>query len=56
MGQQVDVACCATARKLTATNILTRVDADTVTWQATDRTEDGKALPDIKPIKFKRVK
>jgi uncharacterized protein (TIGR02246 family) len=43
-------------KKLTATNILTRIDAETMSWQATDRTEDGKALPDIKPIKMKRVK
>jgi uncharacterized protein (TIGR02246 family) len=43
-------------KKVTATHTLTRLDADTVTWQATERTEDGKALPDIKPIKFKRVK
>jgi uncharacterized protein (TIGR02246 family) len=43
-------------KKLTATNILTRIDADNMSWQATNRTEDGKALPDIKPIKMKRVK
>jgi uncharacterized protein (TIGR02246 family) len=43
-------------KKVTATNILTRVDADTVSWHATDRTEDGKVLPDTKAIKFKRVK
>jgi uncharacterized protein (TIGR02246 family) len=43
-------------KKVTATNILTRIDADTMSWQAKDRTEDGKALPDIKEIKMKRVK
>jgi uncharacterized protein (TIGR02246 family) len=43
-------------KKLAATNILTRIDAETMSWQAKDRTEDGKALPDIKPIKMKRVK
>ncbi len=43
-------------KKLTGTNILTRLDADTMTWQAKDRTEDGKPLPDVKPIKMKRVK
>ena len=42
--------------KVTATNILTRIDADTMSWEAKDRTEDGKALPDIKPVKMKRVK
>jgi uncharacterized protein (TIGR02246 family) len=43
-------------KKLTATNIITRLDADTFTWQSKDRTEDGKAMPDIKPIKMKRAK
>jgi uncharacterized protein (TIGR02246 family) len=43
-------------KKVTATNILTRIDADTTSWQAKERTEDGKALPDIKEIKMKRVK
>jgi uncharacterized protein (TIGR02246 family) len=43
-------------KKVAATNILTRIDADTMSWQAKDRTEDGKPLPDIKEIKMKRVK
>jgi uncharacterized protein (TIGR02246 family) len=43
-------------KKVTATNILTRIDADTMSWESKDRTEDGKPLPDIKPIKMKRVK
>jgi uncharacterized protein (TIGR02246 family) len=43
-------------KKLTATNIVTRIDADTMSFQAKDRTEDGKPLPDIKPIKLKRAK
>jgi uncharacterized protein (TIGR02246 family) len=43
-------------KKLTATDVVTRVDADTITWQSKDRTLDGKALPDIKEIKMKRVK
>jgi uncharacterized protein (TIGR02246 family) len=43
-------------KKMAATNIVTRVDADTFTWQSKDRTEDGKPLPDIKPITLKRVK
>jgi SnoaL-like domain len=41
---------------LAATQILTRVDDDTLTWESKDRTEDGKALPDVEPIKMKRVK
>jgi hypothetical protein len=43
-------------KKLAATNILTRLEADTFTWESKNRTEDGKQLPDIKPIKMKRVK
>jgi uncharacterized protein (TIGR02246 family) len=43
-------------KKLTATHIITRTDDDTFTFQSKDRTEDGKALPDVKPIKFKRAK
>jgi uncharacterized protein (TIGR02246 family) len=42
--------------KVTATNILTYVDADTMTWQSKDRTINGKPLPDIKEIKMKRQK
>jgi uncharacterized protein (TIGR02246 family) len=44
------------AKKLTTTNVVTRLDADTITWQSTDRAMDGKALPDAKAIKLKRVK
>jgi hypothetical protein len=43
-------------KNLTATNVLTRLDADTLTCEAKDRTEDGKELFAIKPIKLKRVK
>jgi uncharacterized protein (TIGR02246 family) len=43
-------------KKHTATNILTRIDADTMSWESKNRTEDGKDLPDIKPIRMKRVK
>jgi uncharacterized protein (TIGR02246 family) len=43
-------------KKLTATHVLTRLDADTLSWEAKDRTEDGKPLPDTKPVKMKRVK
>jgi uncharacterized protein (TIGR02246 family) len=44
------------AKKLTATNVVTRLDADTITWQSKDRAMDGKALPDVKEVKLKRVK
>jgi len=43
-------------KKATATYILTPVDADTLTLQARDRTEDGKQLPDTREVKLKRVK
>jgi uncharacterized protein (TIGR02246 family) len=43
-------------KKATATDVITVVDADTVTFSATDRMHDGKPLPDIKEVKLKRVK
>jgi uncharacterized protein (TIGR02246 family) len=43
-------------KKATATFLLGRVDADTLAVQATDRTVDGKAVPDTKEFKLKRVK
>jgi uncharacterized protein (TIGR02246 family) len=42
--------------ELTATNILTPVNKDTFTWQSTERTLDGEALPNIAPVKVTRVK
>lgn len=44
----------ADGKKATATNVVTRVDADALTWAVKDRTLDGKALPDIKPVRMKR--
>jgi uncharacterized protein (TIGR02246 family) len=43
-------------KKLAATNVITRVDADSVTWQSVNRTLDGNALPDTPVIRMKRVK
>lgn len=43
-------------KKATATHVLTRVDADTITLQTRDRTVDGTRVPDTKEIKMKRVK
>jgi uncharacterized protein (TIGR02246 family) len=43
-------------KQVTATNVLTRLDADTFTWQARDITVDGKAMPAVKEVKMKRVK
>jgi uncharacterized protein (TIGR02246 family) len=42
--------------ELTATNILAQVDKDTFTWQSTERTLDDEELPNIPPVKVKRVK
>jgi uncharacterized protein (TIGR02246 family) len=41
---------------LAATNIFKRLDENTFTWQSTDRFLDGEPLPDLPPIKVKRVK
>ncbi len=43
-------------KKVTATNVLTRIDADTFTWQIRDITVDGKAVPETKEVKMKRIK
>jgi uncharacterized protein (TIGR02246 family) len=43
-------------KKVTATHIVTRLDPDTLTWESKDRTVEGKALPDVSPIKLKRLK
>jgi uncharacterized protein (TIGR02246 family) len=42
--------------ELTATNILTPLDRNTFTWQSTERTLDGKELPNVPPLKVTRVK
>lgn len=41
---------------MTATNIVTRVDADTLTVQSTQQQLNGKMLPDSAPVTMKRVK
>jgi uncharacterized protein (TIGR02246 family) len=43
-------------RKLAQTNVVTRVDADTISWQGKDRTLDGKSIADMKTVRMKRVK
>jgi len=43
-------------KKASSTEIITFIDADTVGFQAKDRTVDGKAIPDVKEIKLKRIK
>jgi uncharacterized protein (TIGR02246 family) len=42
--------------KTTATNIVTRIDPDTLDFQSTERTVNGKPAPDVKGIKLKRAK
>jgi uncharacterized protein (TIGR02246 family) len=46
----------ANGKKASATNVLTRRDADHLTWQVTELTVDGKSMPDHTPLKMKRVK
>jgi uncharacterized protein (TIGR02246 family) len=46
----------ADGKKVTATNILTKVDDDHCTWQMTKLTVNGEPVPDPKPVKMKRVK
>jgi uncharacterized protein (TIGR02246 family) len=42
--------------KATATNVITIIDADTITWESKDRTVDGKEMPAVKPVRMKRQK
>jgi uncharacterized protein (TIGR02246 family) len=42
--------------RVTASNVVTRIDADTIIWKTTDQKLDGKPLPDTAEIKMKRVK
>ena len=46
----------AGGKKITATNVVTRVDDDHAVWQITRLTVDGKSIPDPAPQKLKRVK
>jgi uncharacterized protein (TIGR02246 family) len=43
-------------KKVSATNVLTKLDDDHVTWRMTKLTVDGQAMPDPKPVKMQRVK
>jgi uncharacterized protein (TIGR02246 family) len=42
-------------KKVSATNIITKLDDDHLTWQMTKLTVDGESQPDPKPVKMKRV-
>lgn len=46
----------AAGKKVTATNLMTKTDGDHMTWQVTRLTVNGESVPDLKPIKLKRVK
>jgi uncharacterized protein (TIGR02246 family) len=46
----------AAGKKVSAVNIVTKNDDDHMTWQVTQLTVDGQSLPDLKPVKLKRVK
>ena len=43
-------------KKATATYVVAHVDANTITLQSRDRSEDGELLPDTKEIQMTRVK
>ena len=46
----------AGGKNVSATNVLTRIDDDHMTWQMTELTVDGKSLPAPAPVKLKRVR
>lgn len=46
----------AQGKKLSAVNVLTKIDNDHMTWEMTKVTVDGEAHPDFKPVKLQRVK
>jgi uncharacterized protein (TIGR02246 family) len=45
----------AAGKKVSATNLVTKTDPDHLTWQVTKLTVDGESMPDLKPVKLKRV-
>ncbi len=45
----------ADGSECSAVNIITPLDADSFTWQSTNRTLDGVRMPDVGPIKIVRV-
>jgi uncharacterized protein (TIGR02246 family) len=54
---ELDVAgTLADGRRLTETNILRRVNNDTITWQSINRSLDGADLADLAPVKVTRIK
>jgi uncharacterized protein (TIGR02246 family) len=45
----------ADGKRVSATNIITKTDDDHMTWQMTKLTVDGESLPDLQPVKMRRV-
>jgi hypothetical protein len=45
----------ADGSKVTATNIVSPIDADTISVQSTEQTVDGKPIPDTTKTKMKRA-
>jgi uncharacterized protein (TIGR02246 family) len=45
----------ADGKKVSATNVVTRTGDDRMTWQLTKLMVNGESLPDLKPVKMKRV-
>ena len=43
-------------RSLTQTNVLRRINDDTVTWQSVDRVLGDDEIPDLAPVKVTRIK
>ena len=41
---------------LTETNVLRRINDDTLTWQSVDRLLDDETIPDLAPVKVSRIK
>src|SRR5581483_7552935 len=46
----------AEGQVLTATNVMTPLDADSFLWHSVGRALDGEELPDLPPIKVVRVR
>ena len=46
----------ANGKKVSVTNVVTKIDEGHAVWQVTKLTVDGQALPDPAPQKMKRVK
>ena len=46
----------ASGSKVTSTSIAGTIDETVLTWQSTDQKLDGKALPDTKEVKMRRIR